>query len=419
MRAGFAKVDMTPAGSVPLAGYFKIPARYSSGIQAPIFARSIAISAGDTTVVIVVLDLLIITTELAELVQDGVARRDPKARVLVIATHSHSCPGGFWHTGAARMALGPFCPGALERLAEAAIESAVMALGDRRDARVATGQRMISGVATSRRRANSPMDQLASVIVFWRGAAKGVLSCFGAHPVLAAELSPGSLSGDLPGEVVRILETKSETNSQTFAAHVSGALGGVGIECDHNLSLEPNLAAAATPIVAAASQVVDQEVPRDVPTIRYMDDVIELPPSPEVQVAFADQSWSARLLLSPLRAFAQGLFGAADFGVARIQAVAIGDALIIGTPFDLGTGPALALRAAARSAGFRVVMPVSQCGGYFGYTHLGDEYVRLPPRGTRAMALYENLMSVFGYRAGDTVVVTATAIIERLAAVNE
>jgi signal transduction histidine kinase len=52
----------------------------------------------------------------------------------------------------------------------------------------------------------------------------------------------------------------------------------------------------------------------------------------------------------------------------------------------------------------RTCVVSSLCNGYTGYVDLSDEYERVPPRGFRTLAFYENAMSAAGWDMGDRVV---------------
>lgn len=54
MRAGFAEIDVTPRGPVPLAGYFN--RRLSEGVLDPLYARAAVLGDGERHVAVVVLD---------------------------------------------------------------------------------------------------------------------------------------------------------------------------------------------------------------------------------------------------------------------------------------------------------------------------------------------------------------------------
>ena len=105
-KAGVAKVDITPDWPVYMAGYGNRTTKHDD-VQAPIFARALALEAADgTRAVLLSLELLGTSNEMTAAVQvalkpHGVA---PEA-VRLSSTHTHSAPSlsnvycGCCHTG--------------------------------------------------------------------------------------------------------------------------------------------------------------------------------------------------------------------------------------------------------------------------------------------------------------------------------
>jgi neutral ceramidase len=92
LRAGAAKVDITPPAGLPLWGYFdrKTPAE---GTLDPLYARVVALEAGKIRIAIVVLDLgrVFGPASLAR-IREAARRDSGVAYTLISATHTHSAP---------------------------------------------------------------------------------------------------------------------------------------------------------------------------------------------------------------------------------------------------------------------------------------------------------------------------------------
>ena len=93
-RAGAASVDITPTGSLWMAG-FAARTRPAQGTALPLRARALAIQAGEgPPAILVTADLLGVTARLSEAVYAGIARRHhiPRSALLVNASHTHCGP---------------------------------------------------------------------------------------------------------------------------------------------------------------------------------------------------------------------------------------------------------------------------------------------------------------------------------------
>jgi hypothetical protein len=95
VTAGFAKRDITPDFSVPMAGYY-VPDRFSRGIHDRLYARALVFS-GMSPLVLLQLDLLNLDRLCMERLSQGMeAFGLDRSRLLVCAVHTHSGYGGFF-----------------------------------------------------------------------------------------------------------------------------------------------------------------------------------------------------------------------------------------------------------------------------------------------------------------------------------
>jgi hypothetical protein len=94
MRIGFGKQDITPRLGVELYGYSGYLNRYATAVRDRLWARSMAVSDGRKTAVIVSCDLVFVTAELTADVRRRVREATglDDACVMVHATHTHSGP---------------------------------------------------------------------------------------------------------------------------------------------------------------------------------------------------------------------------------------------------------------------------------------------------------------------------------------
>lgn len=93
LLAGWASVDITPAGRVSLQG--QNYERISEGVHDPLFATVLALESGDEQAVFVACDLIVIRKPLVEKVRGLVKIRQPAIRpeaILINAIHTHTAP---------------------------------------------------------------------------------------------------------------------------------------------------------------------------------------------------------------------------------------------------------------------------------------------------------------------------------------
>jgi hypothetical protein len=93
VKAGAAKVDITPRVGVDLSGFLdrKGP---STGVYDRLYARALAVRQGKTTVLIISCDLLFFDNALADDLRSRISARCrvPKKNILLTAIHTHSGP---------------------------------------------------------------------------------------------------------------------------------------------------------------------------------------------------------------------------------------------------------------------------------------------------------------------------------------
>ncbi len=92
MKVGFSKVDITPPVGTPLCGQLiSLPAR---GVESPLYATAMLLDDGDTCVVLVSCDVLMISNDLARSICRKAASSAgiPEENIVIAATHTHSGP---------------------------------------------------------------------------------------------------------------------------------------------------------------------------------------------------------------------------------------------------------------------------------------------------------------------------------------
>lgn len=208
LRVGMGTAALpTPVGGV-LAGYVTVRDRRADALWDRPEARAIVMEQGGLRVALVVLDVLIAQASLRE----PLAR---EARLLgidllaLIATHTHSGPGGYipgWVPE--RLSMGSFRPEAPGELRQAALRALTQAVADLAPAQVSSGSARAE-LAGNRRRADGARETSLPLLRFDFDDRRvpAVLFAYGAHPTV---LSPGShaYSADYPGRARGWLEER-------------------------------------------------------------------------------------------------------------------------------------------------------------------------------------------------------------------
>jgi len=96
LTAGAAKVEITPTRMGLRLGGHAVN-RVAAGVRDPLYARALALSAGDAPLVLVALDLIGLMRGYVEKIRDRVPDLD-RRRIWICCTHTHDSPDtiGFW-----------------------------------------------------------------------------------------------------------------------------------------------------------------------------------------------------------------------------------------------------------------------------------------------------------------------------------
>jgi hypothetical protein len=101
LEAGLARVEVTPAGSMPMYGYANRKCGDSSGTHDPLWAKALVLKTGDARMAIVTLDL---GSLVSEKLRKEVAEKLGIPVLLLAASHTHSGPRFLSREGTAESA---------------------------------------------------------------------------------------------------------------------------------------------------------------------------------------------------------------------------------------------------------------------------------------------------------------------------
>jgi hypothetical protein len=234
LEAGAAVRVITPDPLLPVSGGFGAPRRAREK-RGELTARALVLRKGDTTVAVVVLDVLGFPSVLGDRVRAKVDRIPPE-NVLIAATHTHSAPdcyafpdGRGGHTGDLK-----YMQFACDRAAEA-VNAAIDALQPA-SLRIATGE--ARGKIAYNYYAPDLYDRRMSVIQAVSPAGKPIATLvnYAIHPEVLGN-AVGVVSPDLVGPLCERIE-KEAGGGGGVALFVNGAQGGM-ITADNRKLDEP------------------------------------------------------------------------------------------------------------------------------------------------------------------------------------
>jgi neutral ceramidase len=219
---GFAKVNMTPAAPIALAGYGNRMGKVYSRVRDSIYVRAMVVDNGTARVAIVSADLLIIPPTVTELLK----RQLPDIgfhidNTYLGATHTHNSIGN-WGEGATGIMFGGYEDTVVHYIAHKIKQSIQQASANLVPARLRVAAIPVAnGVRNRLSKIDGDVDSLLRVVEIRRAdSTRLLLMSFTGHAtcLFSKDLS---LSRDYPGELV----DEMEKSGYTFAMFMAGAVG--------------------------------------------------------------------------------------------------------------------------------------------------------------------------------------------------
>lgn len=150
LRAGVARVEVTPPVGTPLGGYADRKGKPSTGVHDPIMVKALVLDDGETRLVLVTSDLVGTNPEMVRKVaqETGISAD----RLLVSASHTHSGPGAYGKGAFAFIALGAFRQPVFDLLADGMVRAIREAQAGLKPAALAIGETQFPEFMRNRRR---------------------------------------------------------------------------------------------------------------------------------------------------------------------------------------------------------------------------------------------------------------------------
>ena len=261
LKAGFAKVDITPPAGVWLSGYASRK-KPSEGISDQLYAKALLLDDGQNKIAIVSADLLWFPLEITAEIKETVKKiiGIPESNVLVCATHTHFGPKidktrKDWPDTPASKVDKTY----VEKLKKRTAESIITAAKNTKPAKLGVVKGDIFEIVYNRRTkrpdgkvamtfrlppadpnlAFGPIDREVGILRVEDadGAFMGAIVNYACHPVCGATDNEEfySISADYPGYTARVVE-QMEGGICLFALGTSGNMNPVRIEGENHRS---------------------------------------------------------------------------------------------------------------------------------------------------------------------------------------
>lgn len=221
IRVGWAKVNITPAEPVSLAGYGQRLGKKYTSVHDSIYVRAFVFSNGIQKAAFVTMDLLIVPPEVTEALHQAL----PKVgfsidQTYLTATHSHNSIGGWAKKPVGNLLAGRFRPRIVSQLTKHILTAIRQADQQKQPARLGYAQYQAGELVRHRIVKQGKTDSLLRVLKIEQVSGKtALLVTFAAHAT-CLPAKETALSRDYPGALVDSLEKHVD-----FAAFSAGGVG--------------------------------------------------------------------------------------------------------------------------------------------------------------------------------------------------
>ena len=239
LLAGFARTDISPLESVPLAGYGRSSSRMSNNVSEPLYANALALTdESGSTAIVIGLDMGNMYSPLPSFRKDvAQAVGSPVENVMFCATHTHAAP----HLSNEDE---PTIPRYCQLLKEKLVEAAVAAMADRKEATLSVTAIRTQNMNFVRRyvladgtfagdnyghfaespiaRHESEPDRMLQLVKFTREGGKDIIMAnFQGHP----HRGGGSKNYNCTSDLVYYFRNELEQQLDCHAVYFTGASG--------------------------------------------------------------------------------------------------------------------------------------------------------------------------------------------------
>lgn len=412
LKAGFARVNITPTMGIPIRGYFK--ERFAEGVLDELEINALALECNCTKALLICIDACGIEQNLCSKYRKAVSDSSgvPMENIIISQTHTHTGP--FIEDDSENPLIADYTAFVGKRL----VDVAQFAISDLKNAKMGYGKGVAPNVAFVRRYVmkdgsvktnpgvNNPdivrpigdTDDSVNVLRFDReGADTIVYVNFSNHP----DVVGGSMiSADWPGLLRKTVEKVLDNTKCIFfngaqgdVNHVNvhppgGYLNGMFMDFDDVSRGYEHAQYIARVVTGGVLQAYDKVNYVDIDTIKACQKIINVPsnrPAPEdlpeahrindLHNAGRDDEipYEGMMLTTVVAEAARmvRLENGPDAFDMRLSALGIGPVAIIGIPGEPFTGIGVGLKS---TDAFDMVIPCCASNGYEGYFPMQDSY---------------------------------------------
>jgi neutral ceramidase len=364
LKAGWAKINITPAVPMAMAGYGKRQGKPYTAVHDSIFVRAIALDINSQKTFFLSADLLIIPPSVNALLENRLKRIGIDIQnVHFGATHSHNSIGSWGNTITGKLFAGPYDPKIEPFLVKNICNVLQKAQENLAQASMSYGEIIDKQDIRNRLEIAKPEidPEIRSLLLTQNTGKKAQLVTYAAHSTVLNSATL-ELSRDYSGVMVDALE-KSQVD---FAMFMAGAVGSMG-PIEKGVDDFDEVDNQGIGVYNHVTELKFKEVKNSIFSTRII-----LPMA--ASSAKISQNWALRPWVFKY------LFG--DFPT-YLKITKIGQTLFIGTPCDFSGELMIPLDAYAKSKGLDLVV-TSFNGSYVGYI-TKDEHYDLDLYETRTM----------------------------------
>lgn len=369
--AGASRVDITPDLNkirIQLGGYGARLNMPPTGVHDPIYARVLALRAGDQEAVLVALDHLLVPASLTQAVLRETGLRAEQC--FMSASHTHCAPDSMGLNTRARFALpgvGSFLPQFLQFTTERIVQAIRQARAHMQPARLFGHAEAIPGLNRNRR-GRKITDPTMTVLRVDSTARRPIaaLVIYAAHPTIYPHTMM-QVSAEFPGIIQTRLER--ELGAGAVAMYMNGAQGDVSPVADEGKSDEERVRLYGDKLADHALRLLRKGKPLG-NKLQMRQVGVQLPeprPHPEF---YGSAGREYKVPESLLKELAKQLVPPAS----PVSFIGLGSVALVGFPGEPTTALGLETRRIGQKQGFRWVAPVALVNDWIGYILTREEY---------------------------------------------
>jgi neutral ceramidase len=348
LKAGWAKINITPKDQMPMAGY--MPRDKFDSIHDSLYTRLLIIKNDQATVALINVDLLLFPPALKEAINKQLAAAGLNDFIYLSATHTHNAVGGWDESLGGQVAVGDFDRAWVDGLAKKivlAIQNAEL-----KPSTISYWESDANNLVRNRamRKTGKKDGWVRGLVVQRQDSSNAVLYTYSAHATNLSRFN-NSISADYPGKVIQKLEQQYD-----FGMFMAGMVG------SHSFIWFPEknheLVDVQSTKLYAQMDTLNLTDPFSTASIEAHKIPIEFGPS-QMRI---NKNWKVRnWVLS-------STFGGLEGDLTYLR---IGNTLMVGTPCDFSGEIAINenLHGYAKAKGLNLII-TSFNGNYVGYiTH--------------------------------------------------